>query len=66
MTIEDINLAIEKLLKNKALRTLLEIDKKEAYELRHRRNTASKLETLWRAGQLKLKTDGSTEPAPGQ
>lgn len=66
MTLEDIDIAIEKLLKDKSRRKALDIDKKEAYELRHRRNVASKLETLFNAGYLKLNTDGSTHQTPGQ
>ena len=66
MTIEDINTAIEKLLKNKLKRAEMGIDKKEAYELRHRRNLAAKLETLWRADYLKLNENGSTHTTPGQ
>lgn len=54
MTTTDVNLAIESLLKDKKLREDLEIDKKEAYELRHRRTLAYKLEVLFKAGKLKL------------
>lgn len=66
MTPQDIDNAIEKLLKNKSKRTEMGIDKKEAYELRHRRNIAAKLETLFNAGYLKLTDDGSTHQTPGQ
>ncbi|MFB9055081.1 hypothetical protein ACFFVB_18515 [Formosa undariae] len=59
MTEQDINDALESVLKNKVLKAELGIDKKTTYNLRHRFTVATKLEVLWRANKLKL-----YEPAP--
>ena len=57
MTTTDVNQAIETILKDKNQRAELNIDKKETYELRHRRTLSYKLEVLFNAGKLKLKDE---------
>ncbi|WP_417200134.1 hypothetical protein [Bizionia sp.] len=54
MTETDIDKAIAQVLKNKALRKEIGIDKFKAYDLKRKSSIAIKLEVLWRAGKLKL------------
>ncbi|WP_417237188.1 MULTISPECIES: hypothetical protein [Flavobacteriaceae] len=54
MTETDIDKAIAQVLKDKALRKEIGIDKFKAYDLKRKSSIAIKLEVLWQAGKLKL------------
>lgn len=55
MTETDINNALEKIFKDKALKATLNIDKYKVYNLRNRSTIEQKLKVLFDAGYLKLK-----------
>ncbi|OBQ56112.1 hypothetical protein JJL45_05135 [Tamlana sp. s12] len=57
MSEQQINEALELILKNKVARNELNIDKRYAYDLRHRLSVSAKLEVLWRANKLQLKDE---------